>query len=288
MIDFVVFPLLVALATASMTGRVLDRLAPTVAARWSAVLLGAVSIAALPTFWMVGLSGVTHPGGGSLGDWSSHFLPDSPPLGAVIGVLALALAILGTVRIVRVLRTHFTTRCSDTSAFHVVDTPEVFAYTLPGPAGTIAVSRGLRQQLDDREFDIVVAHEQAHARNRHDRYLLLGLVATAAVPVLRPGADRLRFHLERWADEEAVRSTGADRRCAARTIARVALSQTASPAPLGITGGSVTARTDALLASELRHTMTSLGATASAALATVALAIWQVHHTVEFVLHTMI
>ena len=289
MTGFVALPLAVAFATALLGGRALDRLTPVAAARWNAVLLVAVVVAAVPTFWILGLSGLTHLGvRSSICDWSAHLLPTHPLIGVAIGSAALAMAFVGAFRVARVLRTHFQIRCTETSAFHLVETSEVFAYTLPGPARTIAISRGLRQALDEREFHIVLAHEQAHARHRHDRYLLLGLIVTAAVPFMRSAADQLRFHLERWADEDAVRATGADRKLAARTIAKVALAQTPSFSLLGIANHGVAARAGALMHSAPSASIARRLQIMIAVGATVLLSVSQVHHTIEFALRTMV
>ena len=289
MIQFVALPLLVALVTALVGGRALDRLAPAAAARWNAVLLVAVLVAAVPTFWMLGLSGLAHLGvQSSLCDWSAHLLPDHPVVSGVIGSASLVAAIVGTFRVAHVVVTQRRLRCTERCAYHLVDTPEVYAYTFPGPAGTIAISRGLRQSLDDREFGIVLAHERAHAHHRHDRFLLLALVVNAAVPFMRTATEQLRFHIERWADEDAVLATGADRRVAARTIAKVALAQSPTPALLGIATHGVAARANALLqpppaASLMRQLQVTL-----AIATTVALSASQVHHTVLFTLRTLI
>ncbi len=289
MINFVALPLMVGLVAMLIGGRLLDRLAPPAAARWNAVLLIAMVVAAVPTFWMLGLSGLAHLGvRSSLCDWSAHLLPDHPVLSGVVGSAALALAVIGAVRVALVLRTHRRIRCTEACAFRLVETPDVFAYTLPGPAQTIAISRGLRESLDDPEFDIVLAHERSHARHRHDRYLLLGLLVTAAVPFMGSAADQLRFHLERWADEEAVLATGADRRVAARTIAKVALAHTPRLGLLAIANHGVAARAGALLAPPpIASRARRLEVVAAVAL-TVVLAVSQVHHTAQFVLHTMI
>jgi hypothetical protein len=289
MLHFVAMPLIGLVVTTVLAGRALDRLAPAAAARWNAVLLLAVIVAAVPTFWMLGLSGLAHFGVRStLCDWSMHLLPDQPIVSSLIGGSALVMAAVGAVRVTGVVRTHLTVRCTDTCRFHVVETPDVFAYTLPGPACTIAISRGLCDSVDDSEYEFVVAHEQSHARHRHDRYLLLALVATAVVPFMRPATDQLRFHIERWADEDAVRTTGATRRFAARTIARVALAQTPRAALLGIATHGVAARAEALTQRPAPETITRRLQTVGLVLATVVLSASQLHHTVEFTLHTMI
>ncbi len=289
MIHFVALPLLVALATALLGGRALDRLAPAAATRVNAVLLIAVLIAAVPTFWILAFGGLAHLGvRSSLSDWSVHLFPDEPILSGAIGTAAVLLAAVGIARTVAVLLTHRRVRCTERCAFRIVETPEVFAYTLPGPGGTIAISRGLRQSLDDCEFDIVLAHERSHARHRHDRFLLLALLVDAAVPVMGSATRQLRFHLERWADEEAVRDTRTDRRTAARTIAKVALANSPVPAGLGIATHGVAARAAALLQPPPAATAIGRVVIAAAVAATVTLSMVQTHHTVKFTLHALI
>lgn len=288
MIHFVALPLAAAFAIALLGGRTLDRLAPPTATRLNAVLLAAVLTAAIPTFWILALSGLAHLGvGSSLNAWSHHLLPDQPLVSGMIGGLAVALTAVGIVRMTTVLSTLRRMRSTHRCAFSIVETPEVFAFTLPGPGGTIAISRGLRQTLDDDEFDIVLAHERAHARHRHDRFLVLALLVDAAVPMMRSGTDQLRFHIERWADEAAVRTTAADRRAAARTIAKVALAKPPAPVVLGIATHGVAARASALLDPPPPATAVRRAVIAAVVLTTTGLSITQVHHTVEFTLHAL-
>ena len=247
------------------------------------MLLASAAIAAVPTLWLIGLSGLAHLGfHNPIIDWSRHLLPDYRPVGAIIGVASLIAALAGTVRAARVLLHHRRLRCTDTCPLEIIETDQIYAYTLPGPAGTIAISSGLRDALDAREFEVVLAHEQAHARHRHDRFKLLALLATAFVPPTRSVTVRLDYHLERWADEEALDQTGADRRLVARTIAKVALAG-ASPSPaLGIADHGVAARVTALLAPVELPTMTIRIQSALVTLATVALATYQLHHSAMF------
>lgn len=283
MINFVALPLLATLAVALIGSRRLDRLRPSTAARCSAVLLAAVAVASVPTLWLIGLSGVAHMGlHNPVIDWSRHLLPDHRPIGAAIGLASLAAALVGTIRAVRVLLHHRQLRCSDTCPLEFIDTDEVYAYTLPGPARTIAISEGLRSRLNDNEFDVVLAHEQAHGRHRHDRYKLLALVATAFIPPLAPLMDRLNFYLERWADEEALTHTGADRRLAARTIAKVALAAPSPSPALGIADHHVAARAVALLEPAEHPGMSTRMQTSTVIAATLGFAAYQLHHSVMF------
>jgi Zn-dependent protease with chaperone function len=54
----------------------------------------------------------------------------------------------------------------------VVDHPAAAAYCLPGLRSTIVVSAGTLDLLDAAELAAVLAHERAHARERHDLVLL--------------------------------------------------------------------------------------------------------------------
>lgn len=95
------------------------------------------------------------------------------------------------------------------------------------------------------EQRIVVAHERAHARYRHDRYLLTAELAAAVLPPLRALARRVSYSIERWADEAAAATCG-DRRLVAVTLGKVAL-QTNPPTVAGFSGLGVASRMGALL-----------------------------------------
>lgn len=284
MINFVALPLVATVAVVLAGSSRLDRLRPATAARVAALLLAAVASATVPTLWLIGLSGLAHAGlHNPVTDWSQHLLPAYGPFGAIVGVAAFVAALIGTVRVGSVLIHHRRIRCSDTCPIEVVDSDDVFAYTIPGPARTVAVSTGLRNTLDDPEYDVVIAHERAHARYRHDRYKLLGLVTTAFVPLTAPVARRLDFLLERWADEEAVSDTGADRRLAARTIAKVAVAQSQPSPALGIADHGVAARAMALLEPEIARSDTAARLQIGAITMTViGLTLFQFHHSVLF------
>ena len=99
---------------------------------------------------------------------------------------------------------------------------------------------------------------------------------------------QLRFHLERWADEEAVVTTGTNRKVAARTIAKVALAEPRSPALLAIASHGIAARAGALMQPPPVASLNRRLQTVAAVLVTVALSLSQVHHTAEFALRTML
>ena len=123
------------------------------------------------------------------------------------------------------------------------------ALAVPGRRGGVLVSRGLMAALDPAELGVVFQHEGSHLRHNHHRYLAAGALAAEMLPPLRRLNERMRFALERWADEDAAEAVG-DRELVARTIARVALLQPRpGSGPLGAFADSgVVRRVEALMA----------------------------------------
>jgi hypothetical protein len=84
-----------------------------------------------------------------------------------------------------------------------------FALSVAGPGGTgqVLVSEGLVASLSPSEFDVVCAHEAAHLRLFHRRYLVLSLAVEAGFwfwPPVKKSAWTLEVALERRADEVAA------------------------------------------------------------------------------------
>lgn len=95
--------------------------------------------------------------------------------------------------------------------FSVVEADHRFALTFPSRHGGIVVSTGALAALDEHELAAVLAHEQAHVRQRH--HLVAAAVSSIAgflrwVPVVRAAADALPHYLEIAADNEARRHAG--------------------------------------------------------------------------------
>lgn len=105
---------------------------------------------------------------------------------------------------------------------HVTVIPGPVAFAVPGRAGGVVLGTEVLEVLDPSEVMAVVAHEEAHLRHGHARYLMVTTVCAAVLPLLRPVDARARFATERWADECAVTEVGS-RSTVARAIARVAL-----------------------------------------------------------------
>jgi heat shock protein HtpX len=72
----------------------------------------------------------------------------------------------------------------------VIETPAMNAYAagLSRESGSVTVTRGLVDALDDRELNAVLAHELAHIRNGDAR---LGLIAAVFVGVISLGFDSM-------------------------------------------------------------------------------------------------
>ncbi|MGP4001107.1 M56 family metallopeptidase [Streptomyces sp. 8N706] len=85
------------------------------------------------------------------------------------------------------------------------------AWWLPGPEPRLVVTTGALRRLDRRQLDAVLAHEQGHARARHD-WLLHCSSALAngfpQVPVFAAFRDQMHRLVELAADDTASRRFG--------------------------------------------------------------------------------
>ena len=272
-------PLAFALILAMAVTALHRRLPPALATRAIATTLMVVVSAAIPTMWLTAIAFVAHsPFTGGEFAWCAHALGMHERVPVVVGVAAGFVAVVGTIRAVRAIRSHRLLRHDHPGSVEVLGHDQPFAFTLPGRGGHIIMSSALTDLLDETEQHIVLAHESAHARYRHDRYLLIAHVASSAIPLLRPLASRLEYSLERWADEVAARSCG-DRRMVARTIGRVALGQFATAGVAGFAGLGVPARVAAMLVPPVRRPHRSIVATMWLAIAATALlSLFQIHH----------
>lgn len=112
----------------------------------------------------------------------------------------------------------------------VLDHPIPVVYCLPAPSRPIVVSSGALDQLEDGEFQAVLAHERAHLRHRH--HVLLTVVdalaaALAWLPSFRDARRHLPLLLEMTADEIAARHWGH------QTVAIALRKLAISPRPAG-------------------------------------------------------
>lgn len=243
-----------------------------------------VVLAAVPTVWLLSLAFLSHArlvGNGF--EWCANAVGAHGHIGAPVGIPASVLVIVGTWHALRTLRATRGLRHDAPGHVQIADDDQPFALTLPGRAGQVVLSTGLVDLLDEREQRVVLAHEEAHGRHRHDRYLLVAAVAASAVPMLRPLAARLEFSLERWADEAAASACG-DRQLVAETLGKVALGGRMPVGALPFNGLGVAARVATLLGPPVRNPSRMLAGGVWAAVAcTAALAAFQLHHLAAIV-----
>jgi len=241
-------PLAIATVLAVAITTLHRRLTPALAARTATLCVVVLAAAAMPTLWLVAIGYLAHlPFLHGRLDWCAETFGLHEAIGPWLGVPAVLLSVLGIARLGRTLASYRRLRHHHSDGVEVAHHDEVFAVTLPGRGGHVLLSSSLVNMLDEAEQTIVIAHEQAHASHRHDRFLLVAQLAVAVLPPLLPLARRVQFSLERWADEHAVSKCG-DRQLVARTLGRVALRSTSPAGALAFSGLGVPARVAALLA----------------------------------------
>ncbi|MEO5900474.1 MAG: M56 family metallopeptidase [Ilumatobacteraceae bacterium] len=285
MFPAVVAPLLIAGALAMGVTALHRRLPPRFAAQLVWLTIVVVVVAAVPTLWLVSFGFVRGlPVVGPWLGWCDDAMPMSRPVSAWVGVPCTVVSVVGAVRAVRLIRELRRMRRDSPGPLEIAVCPDPYAYTLPGRGGRVVFSSGLVDLLSPRERGIVYAHEAAHARHRHDRYLLTGQLASTVVPLLIPLVRRLQYSLERWADESAAYVCG-DRKLVAQTLGKVALSAAPSPRfALGFTGLGAAGRVRALLADPLSSPSRSLQLVIWVAAAwTGVMAAYQLHHLARLV-----
>jgi Zn-dependent protease with chaperone function len=280
----VVLPFVLALILAVVVTAIHRRLPPVVATRAVTITLAVIAAAAVPTLWIVSLGYLAHVPllGGQL-QWCAEAFGVHDPIPSWLGAPALLLSLVGAIRASAVLSGYRRLRHDDAGAVEIADHSRPFAFTLPGRGGHVVVSSGLVEILDEDERGVVLAHEHAHARNRHDRYLLVAQVSAALVPFLRPLAGRLHFSLERCADEVAVAHCG-DRGFVARTLGKVALHSVTPAGAMGFGGLGAPARVAALLSPPPTPLRSSATLALWGAIATTGvLAAFQIHHLARLI-----
>lgn len=159
------------------------------------------------------------------------------------------------------------------------------AFAVPGRCGRpgrVVVSLGMLRLLEPAERPVVIAHERAHLRLGHHRFLRVGHIAVAVVPVLAGTGAALRLSTERWADEAAAAEIG-DRQLVARAIARAALAGDRYRHAPSFTGGAVADRVHAMLQPPAARPLGSSGLAVLITGAVAASAAVQGHHLLDTV-----
>lgn len=248
MILRLILPMVIAVATAFAATWVQRRLRPDWAT-WTLTLLAVGSALAVTWALVVFAAGYAaeQPILSSAFGWCTALFSSHDRIPAPLGIAAWAA--LTAMAISAALRIRTRRAALRQSHDEVIVTPEALAFALPGKPGKVIVSTGMLETLDSSEQRVLYAHERSHLRHNHHRFLNVAETAAAAVPILRPITNQVRFATERWADEDAVDEVG-DRRLVARAIARAAVAASAPdipPAAMALAGSGSRARVEALL-----------------------------------------
>jgi beta-lactamase regulating signal transducer with metallopeptidase domain len=178
------------------------------------------------------------------GGWSAEVLAETLPvpwpIGATAGVIVVILLARSFWRAGQIL--HLLVQSDRLSRqlrgsgppIVMVDDISADAVTVAGLKGCVVISRQLFAALGADERRMVTAHELSHLRRRHHLYVHAVDLAVAANPTLRRAAEPVRLGIERWADEDAARSSG-DRVAAATALAGTALTRSSIRRHAGIT-----------------------------------------------------
>lgn len=123
----------------------------------------------------------------------------------------------------------------------ILDHPLTVAYCLPGLRSRVVLSTGALRTLRRDELAAVLAHEQAHARERHDLVLLPFVTLRRLLPasrLTRRAADAVALLVEMRADEQACRS----QRAGSLATALRRFAAVTPPGTIGIADTAVRAR----------------------------------------------
>ncbi|MGI5176587.1 M56 family metallopeptidase [Dactylosporangium sp. CA-152071] len=221
-----------------------DRLPPAGAARavaWSAAVVAAASTVNLLLFALKALAQV--PAVAGVSGWSATVVTADTAAEPWAPWLSVALLAAVVVSVTRRWRHHrdvlaLGRSAGDGTALVVLPDAEAKAFAVPGRPGYVVVTTGMRSLLTDRQFDALLAHEQAHLAGRHHRLARLADTAAAAHPALWWVAKHVDYLLERAADEHAAVEVGS-RRTVAHAIGAAALATSGAGATPAGSGWSV-------------------------------------------------
>ena len=181
-------------------------------------------------------------------DWCRS-IPLHHEVGPLVGVASVSLVVLGSARCARIInaRRRAVSAATGEGRVAVIDSNSKFAYAVPTKTGCVVVSTGLLAPLSPQERKAVFAHERAHLRLGHHRYLMAAELSRAILPFLTPLLSQIQHATERAADEAAVASLRGERKVVASAIATSALGYRMTGALPSLGGGSPARRVDALL-----------------------------------------
>jgi Zn-dependent protease with chaperone function len=255
MLPSVIVALAVAFLAAVAPHALSRKLRPALATKAVATLAG---VSAAATLWVLALltaeNVVQLHGIAERFSWCSGIAHDHRDRMNVVGLVSIGLLLVITASMLRVGMRHRSQRAADgASELVVLDSIIPSAFALPGKPGQVVVSTGMLNSLVPEERRVLLAHERAHLRCRHHRYIRVTELASAAMPALAPLRGKVRHATERWADEEAVKEVG-DPHVVAYAIAHAAIARSETPAgALGMADSGVLERVEELLSRDLEH-----------------------------------
>lgn len=215
--------------------------------------LWAVAVAPYNRGLALGLAELTRPGSGlPLGAPNLlALLAGSAVLAVLLGALVRsALAVASARRRHRALLALLADGHPEVPGTLIVDHPGAAAYCVPGVRSRLVVSEGTLRLLARGELAAVLAHERAHARERHDLVLLPFSSLLRIFPrsrIVRAAHDAVSLLVEMRADDRAAYEQS--RRQLATALLRFGVAGV-PPAPagtLGAGGDPVVARAQRLL-----------------------------------------
>jgi hypothetical protein len=173
---------------------------------------------------------------------------------AAMIVLSLVVAVLGTLRAASVLTAALRWKSLGAGPQDsvIVGGPEVLVAAAGLMHPKIVVSAGALAVLDDEELAAGLAHEHGHIARRHHLGLAYAECCRAVarfLPGTRRAVREFRFHLERDADEWALRRHH-DPCALASAICKATTAAPADPVIVALGGGATERRLDGLLATE--------------------------------------
>lgn len=244
-----------------------DRLSPSVAAvvlAWSSAAAAVASLVNLTVFALKALAEL--PAVAGWFGWSSQVVVDDTAHVPWVSWLSVALLLAAIVSVahrwVRQRRVLAAAREQLPADGRLLIVPDeaVAAFAVPGQPGHVVVTTGMRDLLSERQFDALLAHENAHLVAGHHRLIQLVELAAAAHPALWWVARHVGYLVERAADERAAADVGS-RRAVAHAIGTAALASAAASSGLNAAApsGVVPRRVAELLRPEPRVNLWMLG-----------------------------
>jgi beta-lactamase regulating signal transducer with metallopeptidase domain len=201
---------------------------------------------------------------------------------AVRELRALAVELRDAARLRRTIRERSNARLA------VIHDPVPAAHAVGGvltSRGAVVITSSMLALLDADEQAAVIAHEQAHLRQRHATFMAALRLCAALNPLIASMVRDMRFALERWADEDAAARTGRTTLASALAKAALAVLDSSAHGPaawaLAFHRHGVTDRVAALLAEPNRRSTPAWALLALSLTAALALA-WAMHDTERF------